>query len=140
MTEETFPFVEPDYASHPGALLAEELEARGLSQRELARRIGRPFQVVNEIARERKAITADDGRTTRGRTGHPGVSLARHAGAARPCGRPAEAGGATQSRPDDATPGAGVASRGGRGVREKSGAGGGIRTLGLLFTKQLLYH
>ncbi len=58
MTDETLPFVEPDYASHPGALLAEELEARGLSQRELARRIGRPFQVVNEIARERKAITA----------------------------------------------------------------------------------
>ena len=59
MTEETLAFVEPDYASHPGALLAEELEARGLSQRELARRIGRPFQVVNEIARERKAITAE---------------------------------------------------------------------------------
>ena len=59
MTDETLPSVEPDYASHPGALLAEELAARGLSQRELARRIGRPFQVVNEIARERKAITAE---------------------------------------------------------------------------------
>lgn len=59
MAEETFPAGEPDYASHPGALLAEELEARGLSQRELARRIGRPFQVVNEIVRGRKAITAE---------------------------------------------------------------------------------
>ena len=58
MAEETFPAGESDYASHPGALLAEELEARGLSQRELARRIGRPFQVVNEITRERKSITA----------------------------------------------------------------------------------
>ena len=59
MTEQTLAFVESDYASHPGALLAEELEARGLSQRELARRIGRPFQVVNEIARGRKSITAE---------------------------------------------------------------------------------
>ncbi len=58
MSEGTFPAGESDYASHPGALLAEELEARGLSQRELARRIGRPFQVVNEITRERKSITA----------------------------------------------------------------------------------
>ena len=59
MTDETFAYLEPDYASHPGSLLAEELEARGLSQRELARRLGRPFQVVNEIARGRKAITAE---------------------------------------------------------------------------------
>ena len=59
MADETFSYLEPDYASHPGSLLAEELEARGLSQRELARRLGRPFQVVNEIARGRKAITAE---------------------------------------------------------------------------------
>ena len=30
-----------------------------MSQRELARRIGRPYQVVNEIVRGRKAITAE---------------------------------------------------------------------------------
>ena len=59
MTEQTLAFVEPDYTSHPGALLAEELQARGLSQRELARRVGRPFQVVNAIVRGRKAITAE---------------------------------------------------------------------------------
>ena len=59
MSESTFPYVESDYASHPGWLLAEELEVRGMSQRELARRIGRPYQVVNEIVRGRKAITAE---------------------------------------------------------------------------------
>lgn len=61
MTEtanETYPYVEPDHVSHPGWLLAEELDVRGMSQRELARRIGRPYQVVNEIVRGRKAITA----------------------------------------------------------------------------------
>lgn len=60
MSEETYPYVESNAAvSHPGTLLAEELEVRGMSQRELARRIGRPYQVVNEIVRGRKAITAE---------------------------------------------------------------------------------
>ena len=59
MSESTFPYVESDYASHPGSLLAEELEVRGMSQRELARQMGRPYQVVNEIVRGRKAITAE---------------------------------------------------------------------------------
>jgi len=48
----------PDIAIPPGETLAEELEARGLSQSELARRMGRPVQTVNEIVRGRKAITA----------------------------------------------------------------------------------
>ena len=60
MTDKTFPYVETEGPiSHPGWLLAEELEVRGMSQRELARRIGRPFQVVNEIVRGRKSITAE---------------------------------------------------------------------------------
>ena len=57
---ETFPYVTSNApVAHPGWLLAEELEVRGMSQRELARRIGRPFQVVNEIVRGRKSITAE---------------------------------------------------------------------------------
>lgn len=60
MADESYPYVESDApVSHPGWLLAEELEVRGMSQRELARRIGRPFQVVNEIVRGRKSITAE---------------------------------------------------------------------------------
>ena len=60
MASETFPYVESDAPfSHPGVMLAEELEYRGMSQRALARRIGRPFQVVNEIVRGRKSITAE---------------------------------------------------------------------------------
>ena len=60
MSESTFPYVESSAAvSHPGSLLAEELEVRGMSQRELARQMGRPYQVVNEIVRGRKAITAE---------------------------------------------------------------------------------
>ena len=43
----------------PGEILAEEIEARGMTQRELAVRIGRPVQVVNEIVRAKKAITPE---------------------------------------------------------------------------------
>jgi len=50
--------VEPDLAIHPGELLAEELEARGMTQRRLAASMGRPPQVINEIVRGKKAITA----------------------------------------------------------------------------------
>ena len=43
----------------PGEVLAEELEARGMTQKELAARLGRPAQVVNEVVNAKKAITAD---------------------------------------------------------------------------------
>jgi len=49
----------PDIAIPPGETLGEELEARGLSQSDLARRMGRPIQAINEIVRGRKAITAE---------------------------------------------------------------------------------
>ena len=39
----------PDIAIPPGEYLAEEIEARGMSQRELARRMGRPVNAINEI-------------------------------------------------------------------------------------------
>jgi HTH-type transcriptional regulator/antitoxin HigA len=54
-----YPYVESDLAYHPGELLAEELEVRELSQKALAELMGRPVQVVNEICRGRKAVTAD---------------------------------------------------------------------------------
>ena len=48
-----------DTAFHPGEYIQEEIEERGMSQRELARRMGRPYQSVNEIVNGRKAITAE---------------------------------------------------------------------------------
>ena len=48
-----------DLAISPGEILEEELEARGMTQRELAARLGRPVQVVNEIIRAEKAVTPD---------------------------------------------------------------------------------
>lgn len=51
--------IESDLAIHPGELLAEELEVREMTQRALAEAMGRPAQVVNEIVRGKKAITAE---------------------------------------------------------------------------------
>jgi HTH-type transcriptional regulator/antitoxin HigA len=41
----------------PGEYLAESIAAKGMAQAELARRIGRPTQAVNEIIKGEKAIT-----------------------------------------------------------------------------------
>jgi HTH-type transcriptional regulator/antitoxin HigA len=39
--------------------LAEELAARGMTQSQLARQMGRPLQAVNEIVRGKKRITGE---------------------------------------------------------------------------------
>ena len=49
----------PDVAIPPGEYLAEEIKAREISQKELARRMGRPVNAINEIINGKKAITAD---------------------------------------------------------------------------------
>ena len=49
----------PDIAIPPGEYLAEEIKARGISQKELAKRMGRPLNAINEIIHGRKAITAE---------------------------------------------------------------------------------
>jgi len=49
----------PDIAIPPGEYLLEEIEARGLSQKELAKRMGRPLNAINEIINGKKAITVE---------------------------------------------------------------------------------
>jgi HTH-type transcriptional regulator/antitoxin HigA len=51
--------IESNLAIHPGEMLAEEIEARGMTQKALAEAMGRPPQLVNEIVRGKKAITAE---------------------------------------------------------------------------------
>ena len=43
----------------PGEYLAEEIAARGVSQKELAQRMGRPANAINEIVNGKKEITAE---------------------------------------------------------------------------------
>lgn len=59
MTNTTTRRIESDLALHPGELLAEELEVRGMTQRQLAEAMGRPVQAINEIVKGKKAITAE---------------------------------------------------------------------------------
>ncbi len=59
MAKPIFKARESDLATHPGELLAEELEVRGMTQKALAVAMQRPAQAVNEIVRGKKAITAD---------------------------------------------------------------------------------
>ena len=49
----------PDVAIPPGEYLAEEIQVRGISQKALAKRMGRPLNAINQIVNGKKAITAD---------------------------------------------------------------------------------
>jgi len=49
----------PDIAIPPGEFLAEEIEARNITQKELARRMNRPLNAINEIINGKKIITAE---------------------------------------------------------------------------------
>ena len=50
---------EPDLVSPPGETLQDVLEERGLSQAQLAERMGRPKKTINEIIQAKAAITPD---------------------------------------------------------------------------------
>lgn len=49
----------PDYVSLPGETLLETIEAIGMTQTELARRMGRPKKTINEIIKGKAAITPE---------------------------------------------------------------------------------
>jgi HTH-type transcriptional regulator/antitoxin HigA len=49
----------PDYLVPPGEHLSEVLEAKGMSQSELATRMGRPLKTINEIVKGKASITAE---------------------------------------------------------------------------------
>ena len=44
--------------THPGEVLKDEIEERGISQRQLADSMGLAYSVVNEILNGRRALTA----------------------------------------------------------------------------------
>lgn len=54
-TKEYIPFE----ATHPGGLIKDELEARGIKQNAFALDIGMPLTVLNELIQEKRSITAE---------------------------------------------------------------------------------
>lgn len=51
--------LEPFEPTHPGELLKEEIECRGISQKELSRQTGIPYTALNEVLNCKRAITAE---------------------------------------------------------------------------------
>lgn len=50
---------EPHYLTHPGEVIKDELEARGISQRQLAQSIGVPASQLNEVLNTKRALSAE---------------------------------------------------------------------------------
>lgn len=65
------PPIEPNIAIPPGEHLEEELEARGMTQRALADLLGRPPQMISQVIRAKKSITADFALELEGALGIP---------------------------------------------------------------------
>ncbi|MBI4198442.1 MAG: HigA family addiction module antidote protein [Chloroflexi bacterium] len=59
MATETTTHFTIDRLVPPGEVLAEELEARGITRAELAKAMSRSLQSVNSILHEKKSITAE---------------------------------------------------------------------------------
>ena len=51
--------LEPSEPIHPGELLKEEIEYRGISQKKFAQRIGMSYTVLNEVLNCKRAVTTE---------------------------------------------------------------------------------
>ena len=51
--------LEPFYLTHPGEVIKDELEFRGISQRRLATEIGVPASQLNEVLNAKRALSAE---------------------------------------------------------------------------------
>ena len=49
--------LEPAFPTHPGEVLKDEIEYRGIPQRKLAEQIGIGYSVLNEILNARRSVT-----------------------------------------------------------------------------------
>ncbi len=49
--------IDPFEPTHPGEILREEIECRGISQKELSRQTGISYSALNEVMNGKRAIT-----------------------------------------------------------------------------------
>ena len=49
--------LEPAFPTHPGEIVKDEIEYRGISQRKLAEQMGIGYSVLNEILNARRPVT-----------------------------------------------------------------------------------
>jgi predicted transcriptional regulator len=65
----------PDYISSPGETLLETLDTIGMSQVELAKRMGQPVKTIHEIIHKQAIITATLPRITCSSSSRTGFSV-----------------------------------------------------------------
>ncbi len=63
------------YPTHPGEVLKDEIEERGVTQRQLAQSMGLTYSVVNEILNGRRPLTAKTALMFEAALGVPADSL-----------------------------------------------------------------
>ena len=51
--------LEPYYPTHPGEVLKDEIEYRGISQKKLAEAMGVPYSLLNEVLNGKRPINAE---------------------------------------------------------------------------------
>ena len=51
--------LEPHYLTHPGEVIKDDLEVRGISQRRLAKLIGVPASQLNEVLNAKRPLSAE---------------------------------------------------------------------------------
>lgn len=49
--------IEPAFTTHPGSILKDEIEYRGITQQKLARQMGVPYSALNEILNGHRPLT-----------------------------------------------------------------------------------
>ena len=63
--------------THPGEVLKDEIESRGISQKKLAAQMGLSYTVLNEILNERRPLTVNNALLFEAAIGVPADSLMR---------------------------------------------------------------
>ena len=51
--------LEPAYLTHPGEVIKDEIEARGISQRKLAKEIGISYSQLNEVLNGKRTLNTE---------------------------------------------------------------------------------
>ena len=49
--------IEPAFATHPGSILKDEIEYRGITQHKLSQQMGLPYSALNEILNGHRPLT-----------------------------------------------------------------------------------
>ena len=65
----------PHYTTHPGEVLKDETEARGISQKVLAENIGMSYKVLNDIFNERRSLSIETAMLFEAALGIPASTL-----------------------------------------------------------------